>query len=129
MRLIAKKSLPLILISITASSAEKCSKSNPCPSGQFCNFDYGLEEGGFCESCNHIGNCAMTGFITRFGYTECCDICSLPGCDYKPCSKSKSYHIACGHMEICAPPSWAVSLSLEDDGKDWGYCIRAPYVG
>ena len=120
MRLIAKHSLPLILISIAASSAEECSKSNPCPSGQFCNFDYGLEEGGFCESCNHIGNCALTGFITRFGYSECCDVCALPGCDYKPCSIG---YIDCDREELCAPPSW-VGYAPEDDGKGWGYCAN-----
>ena len=54
----------------------ECSNDNPCPSGGFCNFDYG--ESGFCEPCSGCPTCFQCG-LNEAGAQSCSKFCT-EGC-------------------------------------------------
>jgi len=119
----------LILYSVTALAVGEgnCSINNSCPDAsgrpQFCNFDFGQEEGGFCEPCvDHPGACSSLG-LQDAGTQNCADVCAIPkDCsDSDPCNTeygeyfcNYDYGDEGGFCEYCG------SLELGEECNDLG---------
>ena len=65
-------------------TGEPCFKSADCDVGEMCNMNWGVDDGGICESCpgNTENDCFNAGFNQQLGTEQCLDVCVGQASEY-----------------------------------------------